>query len=150
MLTMKVYNSIITLRIEIELCLTYLWYIIFCKAQEGDDGEESDEKLEEMRRKLAQNRRRTKLDLSAGLTDLSTGKVDNLVVQFIEKLKLSNAETRRKNSSEGQISGTNEDKDDEKTWSVWFNKKWIPVKKIEFDYGDEKRVTSMRYIVFQL
>ena len=94
----------------------YSWYTIFCKALEGEDGDESDEQLEEMRRKLAQNRRRTKLDLSAGLTDLSTGKVDNLVVQFIEKLKLSNAETRRKNSSEEHISGVNEDKEDEKTW----------------------------------
>ena len=90
-----------------------------------------------MRRKLAQNRRRTKLDLSAGLTDLSTGKVDNLVVQFIEKLKLSNAETRRKNSSEGQISGTNEDKDDEKTWSVWFDKKYQRYLKVGvFRYKD--------------
>ena len=86
-----------------------------CEAQEVEDGDESDEKLEEMRRKLAQNRRRTKLDLSAGLTDLSTGKVDNLVVQFIEKLKLSNAESKRKNSSEEQISGINDDKEDEKT-----------------------------------
>ena len=68
-----------------------------------------------MRRKLAQNRRRTKLDLSAGLTDLSTGKVDNLVVQFIEKLKLSNAESKRKNSSEEQVTGTNNDREDEKT-----------------------------------
>ena len=86
-----------------------------CKAQEVEDGDESDEKLEEMRRKLAQNRRRTKLDLSAGLTDLSTGKVDNLVVQFIEKLKLSNAESKRKNSSEEQVSGTKDDREDEKT-----------------------------------
>jgi len=29
-------------------------------------------------------------------------------------------------------------------------RKRIPVKKIDFDYGDEKRVASMRYIVFQL
>ena len=68
-----------------------------------------------MRRKLAQNRRRTKLDLSAGLTDLSTGKVDNMVLQFIAKLKLSNAETKRQNSSDERVSGTDEDKDDEKT-----------------------------------
>ena len=69
-----------------------------------------------MRRKLAQNGRRTKLDLSAGLTDLSTGKVDNLVVQFIEKLKLSNAETKRKNSSsEEHVGGTDEEKEGEKT-----------------------------------
>ena len=85
------------------------------KAAEVEEGKEGDEeKLEEMRRKLAQNKRRTKLDLSAGLTDLSTGNVDNLVVQFIEKLKTSNAETKRKNSREEQIGVPNKNKEDEK------------------------------------
>jgi hypothetical protein len=92
----------------------YIHHIL--KLYIADEDDEADEKLEEMRRKLAQNRRRTKLDLSAGLTDLSTGKVDNLVVQFIEKLKLSNAETKRKNSSsEEHVGGTEDDKEDEKT-----------------------------------
>ena len=79
-------------------------------ANQSDEESESDETLEETRRKMAQNRRRTKLDLTAGLTDLSTGNVDNLVLQFIEKLKVSNAETRLK-SGEEQVGDTDGDKD---------------------------------------
>ena len=79
-------------------------------ANQSDEESESDETLEEMRRKMAQNRRRTKLDLTAGLTDLSTGNVDNLVLQFIEKLKVSNAETRLKTGEE-QVGDTDDDKD---------------------------------------
>ena len=79
-------------------------------ANQSDEEPESDETLEEMRRKMAQNRRRTKLDLTAGLTDLSTGNVDNLVLQFIEKLKVSNAETRLKTGEE-QVGDTDDDKD---------------------------------------
>ena len=87
------------------------------KADDIED-DENDERLEEMRRKLAQNRRRTKLDLSAGLTDLKgDGKVDNLVVQFLEKLKMSHAETKRNKSSNDERAGSGaeeEDKEDEK------------------------------------
>lgn len=65
-------------------------------ASELEEDEDSDEKQEEMRRKIAaMGRRRTKLDLSAGLTDIRTGNVDTLVMQFIMRLKVSNAETRR-------------------------------------------------------
>merc|ERR1711981_1112128 len=84
-------------------------YLLSDIANNSDDIEddENDERLEEMRRKLAQNRRRTKLDLSAGLTDLKgDGKVDNLVVQFLEKLKMSHAETKRNKSSNDERAGS--------------------------------------------
>ena len=87
-----------------------LYTLYLYVANQSDEESEPDETLEEMRRKMAQNRRRTKLDLTAGLTDLSTGNVDNLVLQFIEKLKVSNAETRLKTGEE-QVGDTDDDKD---------------------------------------
>ena len=87
-----------------------LYTLYLYVANQSDEESEPDEKLEEMRRKMAQNRRRTKLDLTAGLTDLSTGNVDNLVLQFNERLKVSNAETRLKRGEE-QVGETDDDKE---------------------------------------
>ena len=69
--------------------------------EELDDDEKTDHNLEEAHKRLSQQQqRRGKVDITAGITDLSTGKINRLVLEFISKLKLSHADTKRKNIEE--------------------------------------------------